>query len=196
MRSPLCSSSWSVRRCSSCSEAGWCLNNRIFSPAPTMLQSGAWTHTHTHHHEAPQLHTIEANKSEEMRTSVCGFLTEKLQVSVVFWLRNFLQRFQDFIQVKTKLNEQNWAWSNRGSCRDSYLMKSCGPGPGKAPHILRNLFSVLSLHGCSLPIHMTDDASLSRRGFFETNTSSESSKVCKEQAKIPRLGMGKRSVCY
>lgn len=44
MRSPSCNSSWSVRRCSNCSEAGWCLNSRIFSPAPTTQQSGAWTH--------------------------------------------------------------------------------------------------------------------------------------------------------
>lgn len=48
MRSPCCNSSWSVRRCSNCSEAGWCLNSRIFSPAPTTQQSGAWTHRWSH----------------------------------------------------------------------------------------------------------------------------------------------------
>lgn len=45
IRSPSCSSSSAVSRWSICLEAGWCLNKRIFSPTPTTLQSGAWTHT-------------------------------------------------------------------------------------------------------------------------------------------------------
>lgn len=44
IKSPCCNSLPSVRRCSSCSEVGWCLKSRIFSPAPTTLHSGAWTH--------------------------------------------------------------------------------------------------------------------------------------------------------